>query len=80
MMKMCAQRIPGGRLACGPEDIGVAQMADRDAQVMHAHINVALLACILAVCKAQVLGRACHLLRCADTFNSLFEHQQVLNT
>ena len=46
------KRVPGGRLACCSEDIGVAQVANRDAQVAHAHRKIALLVCKLALRKS----------------------------
>ena len=49
------QRAPGRRLACSSEDIGVAQVANGDAQVAHALRKLALLVCKLAVRKAQIL-------------------------
>ena len=49
------EHVPGVGLACSSEDKGVAQVADRDAQVAHAHGKVALLVCKLAVRKAQIL-------------------------
>ena len=71
------EHVPGVRLASSSEDKGVAQVADRDAQVAHAHGKVALLVCKLAVCKAQIFRCTRHLLRCAGSFNSLLVHKQV---
>jgi len=49
------KRVPGDRLACSAEDIGVAQVANRDAQVAHAHRKIALLVCKLALRESQIL-------------------------
>ena len=70
------ERVPGRRLACSSEDIGVAQVASRDAQVAHAHRKAALHVCRLAVCKAQVLRRTRHLLCCGGSINSLCGHNR----